>query len=297
MQPKAELQYLWSLSTDTDLYSWTPVRGVDGKASVVIYDPGTDLPVSIEAMDDGSILSDPALAFLTKSALFAYDLSNPDAPVSISAYFIGSDLDTSAGTPRALNTNSVLYAYNLDLDDNTYSSATLSAANATVDGATVFALHSLGFNYAFDGTTWQAARTGSAANLSASNTPSPLLVTAPGEWSINHTPTSNTQATISKAAGAAGVCHVCRSITATITAISTAAADTTVLVNLRDGATGAGTILWSTRLLVKVGDTVGIALSNLNIPGTAATAMTLEFAAAGGANTFEAVALTGFDAA
>jgi len=44
------------------------------------------------------------------------------------------------------------------------------------------------------------------------------------------------------------------------------------------------------------GNETGVSLSNLNIVGTAATAMTLEFAAAGGASTFESVALTGYDA-
>lgn len=138
---------------------------------------------------------------------------------------------------------------------------------------------------------------GSAANLATLDSAGTLSVSNVGEWAINHTPAANTQATITRAAGAAGVRHVCRSITVSLIGLA-AAAEATVLVNLRDGATGAGTILWSTRLLVTgtTGSETGVTLAGLNIVGSAATAMTLEFAAAGGANTFESVAMTGFDA-
>ena len=149
---------------------------------------------------------------------------------------------------------------------------------------------------AFNGTSYDRVRTNSAATLSASTQPFGMLCAAPGEWSINHTPAANTQATITRAAGAAGVRHVCRSISATLIGLA-ASAEATVLVNLRDGATGAGTILRSWRLLV-VGGTaseVGVELSGLNILGSAATAMTIEFAAAAGADTFETVALSGYD--
>lgn len=149
---------------------------------------------------------------------------------------------------------------------------------------------------AFNGTSYDRVRTNSAATLSGTTQPFGQLVANPGEWSINHTPALNTQATITRAAGAAGVRHVCRSISATLIGLA-ASVEATVLVNLRDGATGAGTILWSTRLLVTgtTGSETGISISGLNILGSAATAMTLEFAAAGGANTFESVALTGYD--
>lgn len=148
----------------------------------------------------------------------------------------------------------------------------------------------------FDGATFDRLRTASATNIAAQSGLGAQISAPPGEWSINHTPAANTQATITRAAGAAGVRHVCKSITATLIGLA-AAVEATVLVNLRDGATGAGTILWSTRLLVQggTGAETGISLSGLNIVGSAATAMTLEFAAAGGANTFESVAMTGYD--
>lgn len=171
------------------------------------------------------------------------------------------------------------------------------AGNAdAVAAPTLGLLGQLTFNALFNGTTYDRWRSNSAATLSATTQPFAALTAQPGEWSITHTPTANTQATITRAAGAAGVRHVCRSISFSLIGLA-ASAEATVLVNLRDGATGAGTILWSQRLLVTgtTGSQTGITLSGLNIFGSAATAMTLEFAAAGGADTFESVALTGYD--
>lgn len=154
----------------------------------------------------------------------------------------------------------------------------------------------------YNGTTWDRQRSASAANLAAQSGLGAVLAAPPGQWSVTHSPAANNQATITKAAGAAGVRHVATSITATLST-NTAAQSVSVIVNLRDGATGAGTILWSTRLTIDTNvatiggaPIAGIALSGLNIPGSAATAMTLEFAANGGANIFESVALTGYDA-
>ncbi len=201
--------------------------------------------------------------------------------------------DALALTGQSYGDISLTYGFN----GTTYDRIRSFANNA--DALAVSTLGTLGvsaFLRAFNGTTYDRVRTNSAATLSATTQPFAALHAAPGEWSINHTPAANTQATITRAAGAAGVRHVCRSISATLIGLA-AAAEATVLVNLRDGATGAGTILRSWRLLV-VGGTaseVGIEIAGLNILGSAATAMTIEFAAAGGANTFETVALSGYD--
>ena len=118
-------------------------------------------------------------------------------------------------------------------------------------------------------------------------------------WTVVHQPAAATQATASKAAGGAGVSHVCTAICATFVVGTTAAgAASQVVVNLRDGATGAGTVLWSgvMALPTAVGSACPpIVLSGLNIKGTANTAMTLEFGAAGSTNTFEAVSISGYD--
>ena len=123
-----------------------------------------------------------------------------------------------------------------------------------------------------------------------------LMVNWPAEWASFHAPAVNTQATISKAAGGAGVRHVCTGIYAAVRGGTTAPAAIQGTVHLRDGAAGAGTPLLSltTVLAAAVGAKDEINLNGLNIMGSANTAMTLEFAAAGGVNTFEVVALRGY---
>lgn len=209
---------------------------------------------------------------------------------------VTNDIDgvTPVEDPENIPTDSFLYGFNGSDFDRIRA---LSPADDNVEFEDLGAIVALAVPSLFNGTDSDRAREASADNLAAFSGLGAALNSSPGEWSINHTPAANTQATISRAAGGAGVRHVCKSITATLIGLA-AAAEATVLVNLRDGATGAGTILWSARLLVQgtTGNETGIALSGLNIVGSAATAMTLEFSAAGGADTFESVAITGYDA-
>lgn len=150
--------------------------------------------------------------------------------------------------------------------------------------------------YLFDGgTTWDRQRNASATNLALLSGTGAGLKTGPGEWAVTHTPAAGAQATITRAAGAAGVAHVCKGISFTFSAVAAEAG--TILVNLRDGASGAGTILQSWRVgPFALNGSLVFGLSDLNIIGSAATAMTLEFAAAGAGTNFESVALRGFDA-
>lgn len=119
------------------------------------------------------------------------------------------------------------------------------------------------------------------------------------DWVVTSAPAANTQASASRPAVAAGIPadnkHVCTSISALIRGGTTAPAAVQVTVNLRDGATGAGTILasWTLVLAGAIAARDEIVISGLEIMGSANTAMTLEFAAAGGANTFESVTMTG----
>ena len=65
---------------------------------------------------------------------------------------------------------------------------------------------------------------------------------------------------------------------------------------LRDGATGAGTVLWSLQVSLPVNTTWSFMLGGLNIIGSAATAMTIEtVAAANVAASFASVSMTGYD--
>lgn len=125
-----------------------------------------------------------------------------------------------------------------------------------------------------------------------------MSVDATQAWTAVHAPAANTQATASRAAGAAGVRHVCRGLTATLAAGAVAPAAIQVNVVLRDGASGAGTVLWAAAMALPAtaGATAApLSVMDMWIVGTAATAMTLEFSAAGGANTVEAVTLVGTD--
>lgn len=160
---------------------------------------------------------------------------------------------------------------------------------ASALGALVALARSQGWN----GATWDRLKTLSAANLAAFLGVGGLMSAGPGEWAIQQTPAAATQATISRAAGGAGVRHVCRSITCSILAT---AAQGQIIVNLRDGATGAGTILWSAQFSLAAGTSDRITLGDLNIVGSANTAMTLETAAAPAATNFASVSLTGYDA-
>lgn len=147
-----------------------------------------------------------------------------------------------------------------------------------------------------DGTNAVTFKTASAANLATGATAGngALMITRAADWAINNVAGAAAQATVTKAAGAAGVKHVATSISGQISTVGTAQAAQLVF-NLRDGATGAGTILWSVGISLATNSTWGFYLTGLNIIGSAATAMTLETAAAPVAAAFASVALTGYD--
>ena len=110
------------------------------------------------------------------------------------------------------------------------------------------------------------------------------------QWAVYQTPAAATQATISKAALAARR-HVATSITVCLNAVAAQAAP--VVFNLRDGATGAGTVKWSASLIAPAGYAQCVTLP-VSIPGSTNTAMTLESAAAPAASNFATVSLNGY---
>src|SRR5213594_278029 len=85
-----------------------------------------------------------------------------------------------------------------------------------------------------------------ASQTTAVNNGSSLQEKGP-RWSVVHTPAVSVQATASKTAGAAGVRHVADCVTASAGAAAAPTA-TNLTVNLRDGASGAGTIIWTTNI-------------------------------------------------
>lgn len=146
----------------------------------------------------------------------------------------------------------------------------------------------------FNGTTWDRWRSASATNNTATTSLGASYMTPLSTWSVTHTPATNTQATASRAAGGGTVRHVATSVTACF-ATDTAVGAGPFNANLRDGATGAGTVLRTWIFNFPVAEQGGcVDLSGLNMTGSANTAMTLEFTAAGGANTVESVTLTGY---
>ena len=112
-------------------------------------------------------------------------------------------------------------------------------------------------------------------------------------WAVNHAPAAATKPTISKAA-VAGIRHVATSATICVSGV---AAQPDLVFNLRDGATGAGTVLWTARMAAVIGTANCFASPPFNIPGSLNTAMTLEAAAAPAATNFATVTLTGYDIA
>jgi len=136
---------------------------------------------------------------------------------------------------------------------------------------------------------------GTNAQSFAATTGGQQVVTIPGTWAVTHSPAVNTQATISQAAGGGTVKNVCTSI---ICSLCSDGAPTPELIkfHLRDGATGAGTILQTIvlSLVATSGDSATFAATGLNLVGTANTAMTLESDSAPGANVYAAVAMSGY---
>jgi hypothetical protein len=118
---------------------------------------------------------------------------------------------------------------------------------------------------------------------------------AGGIWTAIHVPAANTQATATKASAGAGIRNVATGFTVTLASTGTAPTAIQLTVSLIDGASGGGTYLWRTAIALPAvaGAITAFTRSGLWLPGTAATAMTLEFSATGGANTIESVALEG----
>jgi hypothetical protein len=149
-----------------------------------------------------------------------------------------------------------------------------------------------GNNVLFNGSTFDRQDSASAANNTATTTLGVAYSTPLSTWSVTNTQSGAVQATASKATGGGTVRHVATSITVCRGDTAVAAP---AQINLRDGATGAGTIIRSWVIGVSaVNESRCIDLSGLNMTGTANTAMTLEFAAAGSVTSLSTVTLTGY---
>jgi hypothetical protein len=178
----------------------------------------------------------------------------------------------------------------------------ITAATALTDAqANPTAPHIASYGLLWNVATWErnaAARLAvfpAASTLTGRNTLGTSLSEKSSRWSVFHNPAVSTQATISIAAEAA-VRHVadCVSFAAGST---TAPALTALTVQLRDGATGAGTVLqqWQVVIPNATGQNVApFSVCGLNLVGTTNTAMTLEFSALL-TNLLQSVGLTGYN--
>lgn len=115
-----------------------------------------------------------------------------------------------------------------------------------------------------------------------------------GDWGQGHNPAVGVRATTTKAAGGVGVKHVCRAISWTIACAATPQA-AVMIIALRDGATGVGAVLFVKQVILPANGQWEGNLTDLEIIGSDNTAMTLEFVAAGVADAFQSVSLSGYD--
>jgi hypothetical protein len=113
------------------------------------------------------------------------------------------------------------------------------------------------------------------------------------DFTLFSTPAAATQATATKAAGTNGTRHVIDNITAVLATGATAQA-AAVSVVVRDGATGAGAILFAVQLILPVNGFAPFSFP-VRIVGSPNTAITVEFSAAGVAGSFESISATGHD--
>ena len=147
----------------------------------------------------------------------------------------------------------------------------------------------------WNGSAWDRSRAASATSFSSATSLGANISERGGRWSAFSNPANGVVATASKAAGVGAVRHVADCISYTASGIAAPAA-TVLVINLRDGGSGSGNILWSKQIVAPA--TVGVHADanfcGLNLMGSAATPMTLEFSIPL-ANEMESVALTGYD--
>jgi hypothetical protein len=134
-----------------------------------------------------------------------------------------------------------------------------------------------------------------ASTLTTRNIVGAALTEKSSRWSVVHQPAAGTQAVASIAAEGS-VRHVidCIGFSASST---TAPSLTALTVVLRDGATGAGTIIWSHTIAISnaTGQNVPpFSTCGLNLVGTTNTAATLEWSA-GLANLVQSANVSGFN--
>lgn len=161
-------------------------------------------------------------------------------------------------------------------------------AQASVPGSLV----TLARAQAYNGASWDRVAGVAGASMIAQSGLGSVLVNGSGQWSERNSPAAAARATVTRAA-VAGRRHVCQGFTFAVGGSGAAVVNGAVI---RDGATGAGTILWEIVTGAPAGSWFVVALSGLNLVGSVNTAMTIEFVAAPPANVSQSVSMAGITA-
>ena len=196
--------------------------------------------------------------------------------MGVSPYvFNGLTFDRVRGTSGSMNVDAV---------------GSVTPADAYTNPTTAIQVWSL--SGLFNGTTWNKQDGVSATNNTGTTSVGTAYTTQLSTWRVRDLDVGATQSVATKAAGGTTVRHVATAISA---CMSATVAQVPLTVNLRDGATGAGTIIRSWTIgIASVNESKCVAESGLNETGTGDTAMTLEFSAAGAATTTTTVNLSGY---
>lgn len=112
------------------------------------------------------------------------------------------------------------------------------------------------------------------------------------EWTAFHAPAAAVRAFATIAIPPAGTIRVLDAFVATLSCVAVSAE---MELQIRAGATGAGTLIWQMGMNGAAGQNVRIHMNGLNLLGLAATAFTIEFLAAPAAGNFQRVNMSGFN--
>lgn len=223
-----------------------------------------------------------------------------DGTIALSVSVVGT-LDTNTSSVGVMGgplLGSGVIALSVDLNARNALDATqpvnLIATRDSTDGqvtqtAGVLLVQSRPMLYDAAADRWDRARAADATTQASTTAKDGVAVVAKAsEWTATGEPAAATQATATRAAGGAGVVHVCTGLTVCLAAGATAAGP--IKVRVLDGAA----TLWVGAMSAPVQGVGVIALDGLALVGTANTAMTLQFDAAGPAASQETVTLHGY---
>lgn len=225
---------------------------------------------SANALNPGSPLGASQTVYRVKQPTLA---ANSDGPIEISATIV----DNSIGQ-----------------------TVQLQSTNGLSDAVTGSSTALLGIGpFIFNGTAWDRSRSQSSANATLAATPTGSVltgmnvVTGPAGWTV---PVQGSAVNCSASIGASATTRHCA--IGVSMCLSPTIAQAQLFVNLRDGATGAGTVKWNGIIAGIVGGSsvcTQMEFSAGPICGTINTAMTLELSGATGAGNGCASTLRGYD--